>query len=388
MAADPARGVLIRRRAIRGALSNAVGQVIGLVALFVLTPYILARIGASGYGLWVLVGSLAAYGGLLDLGIGSAVVKYVAEHRARRDADASRALIATALRLYLALGALAFVLSLGVAAVFPDLFVAPADRQTASLLVVLTGLNLGISIAAAPTTSVLVGIQRFDLYNVVGAGSTLLWAATTVVALAAGAGVVGMVALNVPITLLMRVLSLRFIRQAAPDLPFGYAGASRAAAATVFGYSASIFASQISDLLQKKTDEIVVAAAIAVSAVTPYAIGRRLSEITHVLTNQFVRVLLPIASELYATNDRERLVTLYLVSTRVTITLFASIGLPIVLLAGQILTVWVGPGFEDAVPVIGILTAASFLLTSVWPAGSVLQGMARFRLVAISSVAS
>ena len=72
----------LRSRMLRGAASNAVGQCITLVTTFLLTPYVLHRIGETGFGLWVLVGSLVAYGGLLDLGLGSAVIKFLAHYQA------------------------------------------------------------------------------------------------------------------------------------------------------------------------------------------------------------------------------------------------------------------------------------------------------------------
>ena len=73
--------VTLRDRLLRGTASNAAGQAVGLVTTFLLTPYILRHIGQSGFGLWALVGSVVAYGGLLDLGIGAAVVKFLAHHR-------------------------------------------------------------------------------------------------------------------------------------------------------------------------------------------------------------------------------------------------------------------------------------------------------------------
>lgn len=380
---------VIRRRVFRGAASNTLGQVAALLILFALTPVILDRVGVSGYGLWALVGSIAAYGALLDLGIGSAIVKYTAEFRARADTASGTGLIATALRVYLVLGAIAVVCGVVLAPIIPVLInIRPADRPTASLLVLMTGLNVGISIASAPATSVLLGLQRFDLYNVVSTGGTVLWAIGTVLILQAGGGVVGMVALNIPVTLAMRFVCIEFIRRTAPDLPFGYAGASRAVARRVLGYSWSIFASDISTLLQKKSDELVIGTFLSVAAVTPYSLARRLSEVAHVLTNQFVRVLLPLASELDAGEDRSRLIELYLVSTRLTVAIFASIGLGLVVLAGQVMLVWVGPGYDEAIPIVAILTTASLLLTSQWPAGSILQGMARFQPVAVTSVVS
>jgi O-antigen/teichoic acid export membrane protein len=81
----------IARHMARSMASNLAGQVLVLAAWFALTPFIVHELGASEYGLWVLVASFVAYGDLLDLGVGTAVTKYVAEHRTRGESDEASA---------------------------------------------------------------------------------------------------------------------------------------------------------------------------------------------------------------------------------------------------------------------------------------------------------
>src|SRR5665647_3043949 len=87
----------IFRQVFINTLSNYGGKVVTLVVWFFLTPFMLSRIGQSVYGIWVLVGSLVSYGGLLDFGIANAITKYVAEYHARDDFEQARSLVATAL---------------------------------------------------------------------------------------------------------------------------------------------------------------------------------------------------------------------------------------------------------------------------------------------------
>ena len=71
-------------------LTNYVAKIATLATGFVMTPFMLHRLGADQFGLWVLVASVVAYGGLLDFGLSSAVVKYVARYRADRTYSAER----------------------------------------------------------------------------------------------------------------------------------------------------------------------------------------------------------------------------------------------------------------------------------------------------------
>jgi O-antigen/teichoic acid export membrane protein len=352
-----------------------------------LTPFILQQLGKSTYGLWALVGSVVGYGSLLDLGIGSAITKYVAEYRAQKQTDETRSLIATAICFYSVLGLVAFALSAVIAPIFPQIFNVPtSERTTATWLVLLMGLGIGISIPCAAPIAVLWGLQRFDIANLISVVSTFLSAAATVVVLLVGGGILGMVAVNIVVMVLGRVLTIWFIRRIAPELQFGWRGARRHLVRTVISFSSSMFVMNVAGRVQTKTDEIVIAGFLPVSAVTPYAIVRRLSELPQILTDQFMRVLLPLTSELHAEKDQFRIRALYITSTRLTLAILLPIGCTLVVLARSILTMWVGAAYADYAHLVAILTVATVVDTSQWPAGNILQGMARHRPLAIMSV--
>ena len=74
---------------------------------------------------------------------------------------------------------------------------------------------------------------------------------------------------------------------------------------------------------------------------------------------------------------------MYLTGTRLTLAIFLPIGCTVTVLAEPILTAWVGADYASGADLVGILILASFLDTSQWPAGSVLQGMGRHRPLAI-----
>src|SRR5262245_18662711 len=119
MVSDMAPQSIAHRRALIGTLSNYMGKVISLGISLLLTPLILQQLGVSGYGLWVLVGTMIAYDWLLGFGIGDALVKYIAEHRARGEIAEIRRLITTGVWLSLAFGVLSFALCAALAPIFP-----------------------------------------------------------------------------------------------------------------------------------------------------------------------------------------------------------------------------------------------------------------------------
>jgi O-antigen/teichoic acid export membrane protein len=379
----------IRRRVVVGTASNYVGQVIAFATLFFLTPFVLRQLGPTIYGLWVLISSLVAYGSVLDLGVWGAIIKYVAEYRVRGEHATARALLATALRLYTVFGLAVVALAAVAAFIIPHVFNIAADqRSLATELIVLMGLSVGLSLPGLMPLSILRGLQRYDVVSLIEVAATLATTAATVIGLLAGGGVRAVVLANLLGILVMGLMSAWFVQRLAPELKFGWRGADRHRARQIIAYSWPLSVKDIATRLQTRSDEITIGAFLPIAAIAPYNVARRLSETTYVLTRQFMKVLLPLASELHAENDLVRLRRVYLGGTRVTLGLSLLIGGTLIALARPILTVWVGPAYADSSGLVVILTLASFLAAAQWPAGAVLQGMARHRLLGATALAS
>jgi O-antigen/teichoic acid export membrane protein len=389
MVDDAAKNKLIRRRLISGTFYNYSAQIITLAIGFFLTPFILDHLGVAQYGLWVLVGSFVAYGQLLDLGITSAVIKYTPEFLARGETEQAQKLIATSLQIYCGMGLLAILASVAIAPVFPGLFnVPPGERDTATWVVLVMGVIVGIEIPGLTVYSVLRGLQRHDLLNLLNIISTLLVALATIVVLLLGGDLLAMLLLNLPIIILMQIAAIILVNRLVPNLKFTWRGASRQMVHKIVWFSSSIFISQVGGRLQTRTDEFVISAIMPISAVTPYSIARRLSEISQTFTLQFMKVLMPLASELHAEDDMVRLRSLYKSSSRLALVLFLPFGIVLTMLAQTILTLWVGPAYGGYDYLVLILTLNGLVLMSQWPAGSLLQGMARHQLLALTSLGS
>jgi O-antigen/teichoic acid export membrane protein len=384
---NAAHDQLIGRRVLWSTLTNYAAQIVTMGVGIVLTPFILHQLGASQYGLWVLVGSLVGYGSLLEFGIASAVTKYVAEHRALGDVAHAESLIATALVLYAGLCGLGIGLSIVAAVLVPAVFtIPPGQETTARNLVLVAGCGMAITLPCVLPTAILRGLRRFDLANLITITGTLASAVGTVVVLRSGYGVVTMTAVTIVITVAMQLPSIWLIRRAAPELRVRWRAASRQRLRTVAAFSSSLFVVNVAGQLNAKTDEIVIAGFLPIAAVTPYALARRLSETAQLLTHQFVKVLMPLASELSALDDRERLRAVYVVSTRLALAAYIPVGASLVILAQPLLTLWVGAAYADTTVLVLILTVAGLIDVSQWPAGFVLMGMARHRPLAISAL--
>ncbi len=72
-------------------------------------PFNLAHLGMAAYGLWMLTTSFTVYFAMLDLGYGGALVRFVAQYRAQRNARALNEVLSTFSFVYAAIGVVAYL---------------------------------------------------------------------------------------------------------------------------------------------------------------------------------------------------------------------------------------------------------------------------------------
>ncbi len=380
MTVEHDKDATIRRHAAISAASNYAGQLITLGVWFMLTPFMIPRLGQTQYGLWVLVASFVAYGNLANLGISSAIVKYVAEYRARGESETASQLVATALCIYCALGFILVVISLILAPIIPHIINVPvAERGATSRLVVITAIGVAVQLPASAASSVLSGLGRFDIMNLIGAVAMLTLAGSFVVTLELGGGVLALSAITIPIALIFLVPTVWLIHRVAPDLRFGLRGARRSEVRRVALFSSALFGIQIASVVKLQSDEIVIGSSLPVRFVSPYSVARRVSGLPGSLAYQLVQVILPVASRLHAEGDMNRLRDVLLSGLRLTLAMFSVIAGPLIIFAAPFLRAWVGAKFASSANILVLLTVAALLQILISPASSSLQAMARHR---------
>jgi O-antigen/teichoic acid export membrane protein len=106
------------------------------------------------------------------------------------------------------------------------------------------------------------------------------------------------------------------------------------------------------------------------------------------LSDQFVNVLMPLASDLHVGGERTRLRAVQLAGTRVALAISLVVACPLVVLARPFLTVWVGPQYANDATIVLLLVGAGLVAAVAWPSGAILIGMARNRALAVFTASS
>jgi O-antigen/teichoic acid export membrane protein len=179
------------RQGFMGAISKNVFAslarvlVVSLVAL-VLPAYLTHHLPVTTYAAWVLILELGAYVSYLDLGVQTAVSKFVAEYDAKKDERGAGQHASAGLALMLLAGALGVALTLVLAWQVPLLFRAmpPNLYHDVRVSVLLIGISLSFGLVCAAYSAVFLGLQHYWIPMTITIMNRIVFAVVVIVIVA------------------------------------------------------------------------------------------------------------------------------------------------------------------------------------------------------------
>jgi len=342
-------------------VANWTAFAVNAVVSFMLSPFIVHRLGNSAYGTWVLLGSLVGYLGLLDFGVRGAVTRFVANESAAGDHRAASATVVAALRLFATLAVVTMLIATVLAATVDDLFRIPPDLlKQARIVVLLGGAAITSALIGGVFGGIVAGLHRFDLDGAVEIAITLLRAAAVVVALQAGYGLVSLAVIQLALSLLRGALAFVLTRRLYPELAFRNVGPTTQATKQLLSFSLFSSLIQLSGVIIYYTDSIVIAAFLPVAVVTYYAISASLTDYARQVVAAISRVVTPRTSAALATGGIDAVRAVVLSVGPASTFVCVPMALTFLLRGQRFMDLWMGPAYGP--PTDAVLFVLSFPL--------------------------
>ena len=155
----------------RNTLLNLAGQTGPLLVAAVTIPFIIRALGVERFGLLSIVWLAPEYFAFIDLGLGRATIKYVAEALGSGDQQRMSRVVWTAVTFQIFLGLLGALGLISIADLLTQYVLnIPQDLQSESKTAFyLLALSIPLVLVTSSLSAVLAAAQRFDLVNAVGA---------------------------------------------------------------------------------------------------------------------------------------------------------------------------------------------------------------------------
>ncbi|MBI3650624.1 MAG: flippase [Acidobacteria bacterium] len=366
---------------IKNVLMNGAAFAATIGIGFVMSPFLVRHLGDSIYGVWVLVGSLVGYLGLLDFGITPSTVKYIAEYRALNNQAAINRLVTTSLTIYAVIGCVTLIVSAIVAVFFNRIFATPLSFTTAAAVVLITGLNLALTFPAAVFVGIIRGYQRYDLDSKITTINILIRSGLIVFLILKGYGILSLAIVTFAFDMWRLVYLIGCAYRLNPDIKIKREYFDRAQMRTLFGYSVFAFLMIIGKKLIFYTDAIVIGIFMPLAAVTLYSVANRL--VTYLLqVSETLGVLTPAASDMAARNDHLAIKETLILSTKYMLLMALPVAAVFFVLGDAFITLWMGPEYASSAVILSILTVSVLAHLLEMPAHTLLLGLGKHKIVA------
>jgi PST family polysaccharide transporter len=378
---------------------TGVANVWAMILALVTLPLLLSGLGPVAFGTWALLQTFSAITGwlsLVDVGVGTAATRSIAERASVDDERGVATTIASAMACFGTVGlTCAVILVLAGPALLPRLFNTPpglvGDLRFA---LVPFAIQIVVELVIEGVESCLEGLQRVDLSRAVDAfRRTAVAAATSVVAVAGGGlrgvAVASLVASAAGLVGGIAVLS-RHLPRSQPLRP------SFTEIRSLVAYGRTVALLRPLGVIHRTMDRLIVGAVLGPSAVTLVEIATQVQNGADAVLSASSYSVVPTSSWLRARGDEGSLRELMETGTRYSLLVTFPIIALTAILAGPLVRLWVGAEYSAApgLAVVALLYVAltaplqvgSNLLLGVGRAGTILRAAAA--AVAVNFVAS
>jgi O-antigen/teichoic acid export membrane protein len=371
----------------KNSMLNLIGWVVPIGITLFTIPFYISRISDEGYGIWVLIGTITGYLSLVQIGIGPAIIKFIAEYKAKEDTEAISNIINAALLFTLVVGILAgiliYVFAPGIISAFnvsPNLF----NESVRSLR--LGGAFFFLFLLFNVYIAVFSGLQRYDLSNILNILRVVLFAIISCILLVKNYGIYGLVSANVFVNFLISIIGHILVITRVKNYQIRFQPVVKTLK-LIFGYSVYSFITQAASLLNSRLAEIMIGLLLGPSQVTYFNVPARLIGLFSSGSSSLGAVLFPLASEMQVENNQARIKQTFLRSSRFFSFLIFPAYILFAFFSKPILQVWISADMASRSAQILTLYSLAYLIAgmTVIPT-QFLMGFGKVKFIARFSV--
>ena len=340
-----------------------------VLSTLLLTPLIIRTLGQAEYGVYKLSASVVAYLLLLDLGVGNAITRYIAKFRASGEKEQSQKFLGVATIYYTVIALVALIAGVVLIAVFPKAFakgLTASEIKLGQELLFITMINAAVTLGTAAYNNVIIAYERFTVSKGVPIIQIIARMALTVVMLKGGFGSVGIVMVNLLMTVACRgffIIYVLFRLKLRPK----FKGIEISFVKEIILYSSMILIQMIATQLNATVDQILIGSLVASSAaiLAVYSVGAQVTQYFQSMGTAFTGVLMPgIVKMVESGVDSKTLTDEMIRIGRIILIVLGLIWGGFLACGQQFIILWAGADNSNAYFVAVILmTAYMFILT-------------------------
>lgn len=384
--------VTTSKRLVQNTFFNVVTLIAGALVSFLLMRFFLSHLGEDRYGVWLLIGaSLFRYAPLLNLGLNSAINRYIPVYRARGDNDGVQRVISTSLFFFGAISVVSVAATLVVYFNVGSWFAAipPELVGSAGALVLIVGFCVASALPLQPSTAVLSGLQRYDLVNAVALIVLFLRTVLVVALLRHGYGLLTIGLIFGLGEVSARAFHYFCFRKLLPGTGLSLKRIDLRLLREMLAYGINTFLYSMGIVIINSASTVVIGVFLGAAEISRFAFAAAGVILLLQLVQAATAAIKPAVSDLDARNDQLRVKEIAFLTRKYSLLLIIPSGCFLIVMGGNFLHIWVGDMFDDPAiinemaVITAILTAAYCLMLAQHSNFLVLVGRGEHRIFGV-----
>lgn len=334
-----------------GALLSYISLGLNNLISIIYTPIMLRLLGQSEFGLYNLSNSIIGYLGVLDFGLGNAIVRYTAKYRAEDDRDGESNLNGLFIIVYSIIALMIIVaggiLIFNIKNIFSKTLSAEEISRMKTLMMLMV-FNLAISLPGGIFGAIITAYERFIFPKVLGIIRAILNPLIMLPLLLMGYKSVGMTIAITVINIVYIIVNMYYcihilkIKVRFKNLDFSILK-------EVMGYSFFVFLGMIVDKVYWSTDQFILGAVQGTAVVAVYSVGSTFNTYYMNFSTAISGVFLPKVTKMVTKKaSNQELSDLFIKVGRIQFIIMSFILGGFLLVGENFINIWAGQGYNDA----------------------------------------
>ena len=376
-------------RIFRNSLFSLGSSSVSLPVYFLLLPYVLAKIGKEGYGLWALTGVIASYQIFVDFGLTATLIRFVAKEGINRNHKSVNEYLATSLVIFFVLWLIAYViLVIFSRPIAEHVLRVKQQADTAIFLIKISGFCVIVNLIAGLFKSVFDGAQRMEISNSLVTIQILISALGTFCVLQMGLGLRGL-GINLAVMSIVNLLAYVYmIRRIFPRVKVNPFLFRRERLKEMLGYSVNLQGSALLRMWVEPLNKILISNFFSITHVGYYEIALKLSGALTSLIRSGLMPIFPASAEMNQLSGFQKVDALRLKSIKFMFPLAIYAYVLMILAAPYFIRVWLGPEYHIVSLITIVFLMGAFVSILNTPAYVILNGIGYARDVMKATLAS
>ncbi len=350
-----------------------------------MTPFMISSLGDHSYGLWMLVASFSGFYGLLDIGLATAVQRYLSKALGTNDYKEANIIFNTSLIVFLFLGLISLLAVFGLSCFSHTFVKSAADAILFKKIIILLGIVLCFGFPMRSFWAIFSCHLRLDIGIYLGLLNLALKTILIIVFFKKGYGILALTMINLLCDFLNYFLTIIFSLKLATYIKISIKYFDKTKIRTFLNYSIFSFISKIAGNIRFNVDNFVISAFIGLNPITLYSIAIRLSHY-YIRIISDISGLTPVFSQYEATNDYDSIRKYFLFGTKINVFASSIVGSLLIILGRQFIILWVGEDFSESYNILLLFVIPFAISLAQRASGQLMYGISKHKFLTIINV--